>query len=65
MKGTTVTIPHDSQQNQDLVAIPRKEYNQFLQMKAEIDDALEKIEEGNKELKQRKIKPISSVRELM
>lgn len=65
MKGTTVTIPSDSPKGQELIAIPRKEYQEFLQMKAETEDALEKIERGNEAYKKGKTQAVKSLDEMM
>lgn len=65
MGTTKVTIPNSSEGTSDLVAIPRKEYQEFLQMKAETEDALEKIKRGEEEYKQGKTRVVKSLDELM
>lgn len=65
MSAATVTIPDAFQKSSDLVAIPRRDYQEFLQMRAEMEDALKKIERGNKEYKQGKTRTVQSLDELM
>lgn len=65
MNNPNVTIPKEFQNTRDLVAIPRQDYQEFLQIKAETEDALRKVREGEKAHKQGKTRLISSVAELM
>lgn len=61
MKTAHVTIPEASQGKPDLVAIPRQEYEEFLQMKTETADALQKIKRGNEDYKRGKTQAVKSL----
>lgn len=61
---TTITIPKQLTQGNELIVIRRKEYEQLKKHLVEIRDALLKIRQGEKELREGKIKPIRSLSDL-
>lgn len=62
--GTTLTIPKRITHGEELIVVRRKEYEQTLIHLAEVKDALSKIRQGEKELKEGKAHIITSLSEL-
>lgn len=60
----TIEIPRELTKKGDLMVVPKKEYQAFLKLKDEIEDALKKIMRGEKELKEGKTKVVSSPKDL-
>lgn len=59
-----VTIPKRLTHGDELIVIRRKEYEQLQKHLEEVRDALLKINQGEKEFKEGKIKPIRSLADL-
>ncbi len=62
--GTTLTIPKRITRGEDLIVVRRQEYEQLQKHLAEVKDALVKIRQGEKELKEGKTKVIKSLADL-
>lgn len=61
---TALTIPKRITHGEELIIIRRKEYEQLQEHLAEIRDALSKIRQGEKELKEGKTRVIKSLAQL-
>ena len=62
--GCTLTIPKRLTHGDELVVVRRQEYEQMQKHLAEVKDALAKIRQGEKELKEGKTRTIKSLAEL-
>lgn len=62
--GRTLTIPKRMTHGEELVVVRRREYEQLHKHLAEVRDALAKIKQGEKELRQGKTRVIKSLAEL-
>ena len=62
--GCTLTIPKRLTHGDELVVVRRQEYEQMQKHLAEVKDALAKIRQGEKELKEGKTRAIKSLGEL-
>lgn len=62
--GHTLTIPKRITHGEELIVIRRQEYEQLQKHLAEVRDALAKIRQGEKELKEGKTRVIKSLSEL-
>lgn len=62
--SSTLTIPKRITHGDDLIIIRRQEYEQLQKHLSEIKDALSKIRQGEKELKDGKTRIIKSLSEL-
>lgn len=59
-----VNIPKSVTGGEELIVLPKREYEQLKKHLLEIQDALSKIQQGEKELKEGKTKIIKSLSEL-
>ncbi|MBI4689964.1 MAG: hypothetical protein HY754_06820 [Nitrospirae bacterium] len=64
MLGTTLTIPKRITRGEELIVVRRQEYERLKKHLAEVKDALVKIRQGEKELKEGKTKVIKSLADL-
>jgi len=62
--GPTLTIPKRITHGEELVVVSLREYEQLHRHLAEVKDALTKIRQGEKELKEGKTRVIKSLSEL-
>ncbi len=62
--GPTLTIPKQMTHGEELVVVRRREYEQLQKHLIEVSDALFKIRQGEKELKEGKTRAIKSLSEL-
>jgi len=62
--GPTLTIPKRMTHGEELLVVRRWEYEQLQKHLAEVRDALAKIRQGEKELKEGKTRAIKSLSEL-
>ena len=62
---TIVTIPKKITKGDELIIVPRKDFESFQKSQREVKDALEKIGRGNKEYRQKKTRVVSSPKELL
>lgn len=59
-----ITIPKESVTD-DLVVVPRKEYERLKELDAELSQTLEVVERGRRALREGRVREIRSVRDLM
>lgn len=59
-----ITIPKKSVTD-DLVVVPRKEYERLKELDAELSQTLEVVERGRRALREGRVREIRSVRDLM
>lgn len=52
--STVITIPRNFTHGEDLIVVRRKEYEELQKHLSEVQDALEKIRCGDRELKEKK-----------
>lgn len=62
--GPTLTIPKRITHGEELLVVRRREYEQLQKHLAEVKDALAKIRQGEKELKEGRTRVIKSLSEL-
>jgi len=62
--GPTLTIPKSITHGEELLVVRRKEYEQLQKHLAEVKDALFKIRQGEKELREGETRVIKSLSEL-
>jgi len=62
--GYAITIPKRLTMGEELIVIPRKEYETLQKHLAEVQDALIKIQRGEEELHKGKTRMIKSLAEL-
>lgn len=62
--GPTLTIPKRMTHGEELLVVRRQEYEQLQRHLAEVKDALVKIRQGEKELKEGRTRVIKSLSEL-
>jgi hypothetical protein len=59
-----ITIPKKAFTD-DLVVVPRKEYERLQKLEAELSDTLAAVERGRKALREGRVREVRSVRDLM
>ncbi|HCJ65905.1 MAG TPA: hypothetical protein DHV62_00910 [Elusimicrobia bacterium] len=62
--ASITTIPRGVTRGEELVVIPRKEYERLQKHLTEVRDALSKIQRGEKELRTGKTRVVKSLAEL-
>lgn len=62
--GPTLTIPKSITHGEELLVVRRREYEQLQKHLTEVKDALFKIRQGEKELREGKTRVIKSLAEL-
>ena len=62
--GRILTIPKKMTNGEELVVIPRREYEDLKKHLSEVQDALSKIRQGEKELRTGKTRIVKSLAEI-
>lgn len=64
MSSHSLTIPKRLTHGEELVVLPRREYEKLQKRLSEVQDALTKIRQGEKELREGKTRTINSLTDL-